>query len=320
MSAPNIARWTATSRRRWSLALTMFAATATGLGACTAAAGVQRTAVERTPAPVVQNDSRPSPPAPAKTAKPAGPLRVEIWGDSLVQQTADYLRFFFQVSGKVTLTVHAFGGTAICDWLPDMRKELSSSDPTAFHPQVAVLAFNGDTGTPCMSDLAGNQLLGQTLVQKYLDDSAKAVDLFTRAKVPVYFVTDPLDSVTNFVYVDFTQIGQLFEQMPKRHPAGGLVRWIDAASPLELDGHFTFTLPCQPWETCTGTWPDGTKTVVVRQADGMHFCPVTQLLDASGHGYCPTTMPGATRYAMAISEPVLRDLRLAGGRPLDLAG
>src|SRR5690348_16655285 len=101
---------------------------------CSTGGGIQRTSVSKKPVHHVQNDSRPPAPSPAK---PVGPLRVEIWGDSLVQQTADYLRFFFQVSGNVTATVHSFGGTAICDWLPDMRKELDPADPTAFHPQAA---------------------------------------------------------------------------------------------------------------------------------------------------------------------------------------
>ena len=91
------------------------------------------------------------------------------------------------------------------------------------------------------------------------------------------------------------------------------MRWIDAASPLAENGQFTYTLPCQPWETCTGLRPDGTKTVTVRQEDGLHFCPVNLYQDAaSGLWLCPTAMPGATRYAMAISSTVLGDFGLRG--------
>ena len=67
--------------------------------------------------------------------------------------------------------------------------------------------------------------------------------------------------------------------------------------------------------TLYGEWPDGTKTVIVRQADGMHFCPEPEILAIDGNWYCPVPMPGATRYAMAIGGPVLRDFGLSGRSP-----
>lgn len=313
MTARSDAGWTVAGRPGRRLIAALLLGLMAIISACAArsSGSVVKPVATRTPTAPTPEPRRQSPLNQAHPA-PATPLRVELWGDSLGQQTADYLRYFFGVGGKATAIVHAFGGTSICDWFPDMQKELNPADPTAFHPQVAVLEFNGDSGTPCMSDLAGSKLLGQDLVQKYLADSTAAIDLFTRAKVPVYFVTNPLDSVKSQRFINFDQIGQLFSQMPKLHPAGGLVRWIDAASPLEDHGHFTYTLPCQPWETCTGAAPDGSRTVTVRQEDGLHFCPVDLYQDAGGNWLCPTAMPGAVRYAVAISGPVLRDFGLTG--------
>ena len=308
MTARSNAGWTVAGRpgRRLIAALLL------GLMALVPACSAGASSGLKPVAPRTPVSTMPPGDGPLDQAHPAAQLRVELWGDSLGQQTADYLRYFFGAGGKATAAVHAFGGTSICDWLPDMRKELNPANPAAFHPQVAVLEFNGDSGTPCMSDLVGNMLLGQDLVRKYLADSAAAIDLFTRANVPVYFVTNPLDSVKSQRFVNFDQIGQLFSQMPKLHPAGGFVRWIDAASPLEDHGRFTYTLPCEPWETCTGVAPDGTRTVTVRQEDGLHFCPVNLYQDAGGNWLCPTVMPGAVRYAMAIAGPVLRDFGLTG--------
>ena len=102
----------------------------------------------------------------------------------------------------------------------------------------------------------------------------------------------------------------MFSQLPGRFPAGGLVRFIDGAAAVEWHGRYSLTLPCLPWEACTGHWPDGTRTVVVREADGAHFCPVTEVPAGGGFTRCPVYMGGAARYALAIAGPVLRDFHL----------
>jgi hypothetical protein len=105
----------------------------------------------------------------------------------------------------------------------------------------------------------------------------------------------------------------MFSQLPTRYPEGGLVRFIDGAAAVEWHGHYTDTLPCLPWEKCTGRWPDGTPTVVVREADGTHFCPVKEVPIPNGGGFtqCPVYMGGATRYALAIAGPILRDFHVS---------
>ena len=238
-------------------------------------------------------------------------MRVELWGDSLSAQAADYIRFALQSSGKVTARVHTFGGTALCDWFPDMRSEIDPANPGGFHPQVAIIQFSGDAFTPCMKDQRGVALSGQALVTKYRTDSALAIALLTSAHLHVYFASTPISRAEAALgYVGNAPLGVMFSTLPARFPASGLVHFINAAAAVEWHGHFSFTLPCQTGETCTGRWPDGTKTVVVRQSDGGHFCPVTETVNADGSRTCPVPMPGARRFATAIAAPILRDFGL----------
>jgi hypothetical protein len=237
------------------------------------------------------------------------PLRVEVWGDSIAGQASPYISFYLGLSGKVTTRIHTFPGTALCDWFSDMRSELTS--PAGFHPQAVVIQFSGDAFTPCMKQPSGVAYSGQALINKYASDSAYVISLFTRVHVPVYFVSTPISRAQAAQGdVGNTPLGVMFSQLPARFPAGGLVRFIDGAAAVEWHGHYTDTLPCAPWETCTGHWPDGTPTVVVREVDGTHFCPVKEVPVPGGFTRCPVYMGGAARYALAISGPVLRDLHL----------
>jgi hypothetical protein len=241
---------------------------------------------------------------------PKPPLRVELWGDSISAQAAPYIGFFLGLSGKATSRLHTFGGTALCDWFPDMRNELNPANPVGFHPQAVIIQFSGDAFTRCMHDSRGVAYSGQALVNKYAADSATAIALFARAKVPVYFVSTPLTRSQSLLYTNLTPLDVMFSQLPARFLAANMVRYIDGATPLEWHGKFSATLPCLPWETCTGRWPDGTRTVVVREADGVHFCPVAETVHPDGSRTCPVPMPGAQRFAMAISGPVSRDFHL----------
>jgi hypothetical protein len=238
------------------------------------------------------------------------PLRVELWGDSLSAQAGDYFRFFMAVSGKASPRAHVFGGTALCDWLPDIRKELDPANKSSFHPQVAVLQFSGNALTTCMQDKNRVAYSGQALVNKYAADAAAAIAMFAKAKIPVYFVSSPLSSAQSKLYTNQTPMGVMLSALPAKFPAGHLVHFVDAATPLEWHGKFSATLPCKSWEKCTGRWPDGTRTVVVRQSDGMHFCPVAEKSVKGVVATCPVPSPGARRFAMVMTGMLALDFHL----------
>ncbi len=239
----------------------------------------------------------------ACTAQPPK-LRVEIYGDSLAYQAAPYLNYFLGYSGKVDTKDSVFAATAICNWLPTIGREEDSRNASGYHPNAIVMIFSGVALYPCMKGANGVALSGQALIDKYESDARIAIMFAARSHIPIYFVSTPISKADADKYVGDTPLGQMFANLAKEIP-GGFVRFIDAAQAVEWRGHYTDTLPCAAFEHCTGRWPDGTPTVVVRNADGVHFCPVQEIFFD-----CPTSMPGAMRFAAAISKQVLVDLHV----------
>jgi hypothetical protein len=256
-------------------------------------------------------------PQPAPTPKAAAPvhhpIRVELWGDSMGMQSAPAFGLLLGLSKHGVGANHTFPGTAICDWLGDMRREVDPSNPNGFHPQAAVLVFSGISYTGCMRDRRGAELTGTALIDKYRSDAATAIAIFAKAHVPVYFASVPISRDNAAAgMVGNTPLGKMYATLPKLYP-GGTARFVDAAQAVEWHGRYSDTLPCQKGETCTGHWPDGTPTVVVREADGKHFCPVAEVPtgDQWGLSTCPVVMPGAMRYMNAITTKVLKDFGFA---------
>ena len=170
-----------------------------------------------------------------------------------------------------------------------------------------MLQFSGNAYTSCMQE-RGVPLAGDQLVAKYRGDVMTAIGLAQAAHATVYVASSPIPGSAARLYTGQTPLGVMYSQLPADYP--GLVRFIDAATPLEWQGKFTATLPCAAGETCTGRWPDGTKTVVVRQSDGMHFCPVPVRVVLGVTDPCPVYSPGASRFAAALAAPVIRDFDL----------
>jgi hypothetical protein len=227
----------------------------------------------------------------------------------MAAQTEQYFLRDVALAGA-TPRAHVFAGTALCDWLNDMREEVDPANPNGFHPHAAVLSFTGDNFTPCMKKADGTPLEGAELVSKYLQDAMEAVRIFTAAKVDVYVASAPLSQGQSKLYTGLTPLYATFKSLPQRFPGNPYVHYLDAATPLQWKGKFTFTLPCEKGEVCTGRWPDGTPTVVVRQADGTHFCPVAETVHQDGSRTCPTDMPGGERFAAVLASPAT-----AQGRP-----
>lgn len=242
---------------------------------------------------------------------PKPPLRAEMWGDSIGMQSAPYVNYFLGLSGKAVGRNHTFPGTAMCDWFSDIRSELNPANRSGFHPQAIVMVFRGVGYTACVRDRNGVPLTGQALINKYAADAATIIGIASKAKVPVYFASTPIYRAQASLYVGDTPLGVMESTLPARNP-GKKVRFIDAALSVELNGHYTDTLPCLPGEACSGHWPKGTNTVVVREADGGHFCPVKEVSTGNSFGSttCPVYSPGARRYALAITGRISADFHL----------
>lgn len=206
---------------------------------------------------------------------------VFLVGDSLAEQAAQYL---VQLLGSTSLDPRYFGGSAPCDWLEDDLQITEGS--------VVVISFTGNSMTPCMSDGAGGFLQGEAIVDRYRTDVATLIDRAHAAGARVLLVGQPVHSASlgdddavagvNRVYVELSDtMGTSF---------------VDAGAAVENpDGTFAQSLPCLIDEAeC-----DPSGRMVVRNDDGLHFCP-----GSPPPGPCAVYSSGAYRFAAAIAQAV----------------
>lgn len=227
--------------------------------------------------------------------------RVILYGDSLAHESRDYFALSLQSGGEAVVVDRTFGGTAICDWLDRMRRDVRDLQPSA-----VVLEFVGNNVTPCMQGPDG-PLTGGALVQKYRDDARIATSIFAGVGVRVFWVGGP--RIASLRAFEFNGIRDVYEAEPRRltfaTPPFDRVQYFDAGRSLLENGNYTTTLPCAASESAGDGCVDG--RIVVRSPDGIHLCPVDVDRQASG---CPVYSGGAARFGFSMAQPVRRDLGL----------
>jgi len=223
----------------------------------------------------------------------ATPVHVALYGDSLAFEAQDHFVAAVTAGQRAEVRTRTYGGTAICDWFGDMRR-----DAEEWAPQAVVVEFSGNALTPCMRDADGAALSGDAYFQKYHDDAATVLEIFAGAEV--WFAGSPI-SRHAAESGDFN--GGRLNEMYRALPGG---RYVDAgAAVLDRDGRYTETLPCLPGEPCGD---DGTD--VVRAPDGAHFCPANPDAVRGVTQGCAVWSSGAWRFGRAMALPVIADLGL----------
>jgi hypothetical protein len=97
--------------------------------------------------------------------------RSLIYGDSITYEAQQQLK-------ARGLEVHAFGGTAICDWLADMRRQAATRTVGTVY-----LEFVGNYFTPCVRT--------RPQVTAYRDDAWTAAGIWRASRVRVIWVRPP---------------------------------------------------------------------------------------------------------------------------------
>jgi hypothetical protein len=220
---------------------------------------------------------------------------VVLYGDSLGQEAADALGT--QLDGVARFEDAAVGGAALCDTLDRIRTDVREDTPT-----YALIQYSGNNITACMRQANGRPLEGAELAAKYRTDAETAVQVLRDRGVEVYLVGSPSAALTfgaQFVNAEFQQIAQQWERR------GGGVHYIDAGTSVAPGDTFTRTLPCLKFETSEFGCDEG--RIPVRAPDGNHFCPPGA--DATLTASCPVWSSGAYRFAAAMAEPLLTQIR-----------
>jgi hypothetical protein len=230
-----------------------------------------------------------------------GNRRVILYGDSLAFEARDFFTLSLQRGSDVEVVDRTFGGTAICDRLDGMRRDLHDLQPSA-----VALEFVGNNVTPCMRGPTG-PLTGDGLVQKYRDDARIATEIFAGAGVRVYWMGAPLTATPEAG--DFARVRRGYEAESGRltfaTPPLPRVSYVDAGQAVLDGGRFAATLPCLPSEGTGEGCVDG--RIPVRALDGLHFCPVRT---GPGADRCPVYSGGAVRFGLAMAQPIRSDLGL----------
>jgi hypothetical protein len=226
--------------------------------------------------------------APVAHAAPRRP-RILLFGDSLLVEAAPHVRALAAKAG-VDVDVEALGGTAICDWQPSVK-----ATRERFRPEVSVIAFSGNSLTPCTRDAAKQQLSGSALGLRYGRD-LDAMAAVLRPAGPVYAVRPPARKYWN---ISAQAVDAAYSDAARVRTT----RIIEGGQLVSPGGTWAGVLPCLASEPCVGPVVKGTRQNVVRSPDGLHFCPT-----GYDKGRCDGWSSGAYRYAVSIMGPVLRDL------------
>jgi hypothetical protein len=222
-----------------------------------------------------------------------------LYGDSLAAESQGFFVAALAHSGVTRVTTRTYGGTAICDRIPDMR-----ADAAQLHPDAVVVEFSGNNLTPCMRGPDGKELIGSAYYQKYRADAAQVLSIFSRDQTLVFFAGTPISRNAQLTHNPGTVVlNAIYGGLAQFAPNG---RYIDAGTSVLLDGHWAKTLPCLPAEPCTGGRDaDGTPVDVVRAPDGAHFCPDAPPAVHGVTSACPVWSSGAWRFGNAMAAPLV---------------
>jgi hypothetical protein len=202
--------------------------------------------------------------------------RVLVYGDSFVTESARQLRAALGDPGR-RVTVEAWPGTALCDWLPRMVEDATT------RPRLVVIAFAGGWFTPCMH--------GRGIGAAWAADTRLAAAFYASHGVRVLWASPPGAVGTHDRYAPVTPAYRAAAQEFGQ-------RFVDAGSTLQAaDGSWPVMLSCRAAERGTSRCR-GDRIQVRRALTNGHLCPVHPRV---AFAPCPTYSSGITRWAAAIA-------------------
>jgi len=225
-----------------------------------------------------------------------------LYGDSLAWEARHAFEDSFADHPDIEVYTRTFGGTAICDWFDQM-----ATDAASLEPGIVVIEFSGNTFTPCMQDANGVPVAGAAIDERYAADAATAIAIFTPIDTHVVFAGAPAPSPDAVTGVG--RLNSLYSTLADDHDG---VSYTDAGAAVLAGDSYTITLPCLSSEPCEGGYTsDGLLVNVVRNPDGIHFCPASGEAVYGITDDCPEWSSGAYRYGRALAQPVLDALAVS---------
>jgi hypothetical protein len=220
------------------------------------------------------------------------PDRVAVFGDSLAHEAKGATALELAAHTPSPPHLSTYPATALCDFRRTIAAEL-----LARRPDVLVLEFSGNSGTPCMRGRDGRLLAigSEQWRARYLADLEAVLTIAGTTDTRVVWATAPPLSPDRFATDYPRRLAAAIRDLAREHEH---LRVVDTGAAVTADGHgFIATLPCRRDESpyCR----DG--RVAVRADDGIHF-------DCHGpsDGYtCGGYSAGGRRFGEAIAEAAL---------------
>jgi hypothetical protein len=231
------------------------------------------------------------------------PRTIVVYGDSILNEsTAVLAQDLDRAYPGAQVVFHDADGTAICDWLPQMREDTKAAGQVG----LVVLTFDGDRSTPCMTGRAG-PWPGPVSTKGYVDawtaDTHTAARLWARAGVRVLLVGPPGKVGTERRAFPYGAIDQIDRREAARWSKDS-VRDLDGGAALVATTTaptYERTVPCTSAERVGAVCGPG-GTIQVRAGDGFHLCTVERSIYG---GPCPIYSPGVSRWSDAIARAAL---------------
>lgn len=236
-------------------------------------------------------------PAGASTTPPTVAL---VYGDSLTFESRAAIAAEIAAHPGSTVAVHAYPGSAPCDWIPWLATDLAADRPSIFAIETA-----GNYTRPCMVDANGVPLVAGSAAYyaKLTADLSTIFQAVTATGARVVFIKAPpmLDAAwnarVNKISANTTKLAKTLHQVS----VSGAAR-----AAVSTSGKFTFYKPCLATETSALGCDGGqipVRTLTGLQA-GIHFCPDGLGVDSPWP--CDMYSSGEYRFGKAIGQVLLK--------------
>ncbi len=239
-----------------------------------------------------------------------GPSGIAVLGDSVADSSIDWLEALLELSGPVDVDRAVVNGGTVCGYGNLVRSVLRTP------PDVAIFIFSGNTFHPCMQDENGDPLEGLAYYAKHETDLRDMVTTFTELGIPVILGDVPRSRLETQKRLDGSErLNDIARRVADQDPLAHFVA--ASAGVLDERGNYREFLPCLANEPCLhGVDDDGNGVNVVRETDGVHFCPGGFAEYQAPHDVCPTWSSGALRYAGRLASTAV-DLVYEGQSVID---
>ncbi len=223
------------------------------------------------------------------------------YGDSLSAQASPYLRHYLQLDGRYLVVDRTLGGTAPCDWLPKVRRDIDR-----YAAAAVLFQFSGNALGGCMSESRDALLPSDPSIAsdpepyyaQYERDTRRFARIARERRVPMFIAASPPAFDFHDASAGWGRLDTIYRSI------AGSERAIYMPEPrlavANPDGTRVESLPCLAIEPCFGDPVAGHNSLFA--PDRGHFgCAVPIPAPVAGvTSKCPAHSSGALRYGLAM--------------------